>query len=409
VAETGLVIGGGIVGSAAAFFLAEAGLRVTLVDNEDPGAATLAGAGIVAPSASLRPAGPWLDLALAAGAFYPEFIAELRGEGVSETGFDTPGLLFLATDAAEQDKLGEVRQVISARRDAGAALTGDVTELDGAEVRRLFPPVWPGCRAVHVSGAGRVNGRTLLEALRAGLRRRGVTIISGRGTVRLGAPGAGGTTSAGGTTGRTAGAGIPGRAAAPRAMTEREWSIRVEGRPTRADVVVCATGAWTYGWDDADGVSVPVYPQRGQIVHLDMAPAPTGGWPIVTGFGSHYLVTFPKSRVVAGATREDYAGFDYRVTAGGQAEVLREALRVAPGLAAASVIETRIGFRPASPDGVPVIGLLGGRPGIVVATGLGPSGLTLGPYVGALAAGLARGEPPPLDLTPFGPERFAAG
>jgi D-amino-acid dehydrogenase len=185
--------------------------------------------------------------------------------------------------------------------------------------------------------------------------------------------------------------------------------VRVEGRAVGADVVVCATGAWTYAWDDVEGVNVPVYPQRGQIVHLDMAPAPTGGWPIVTGFGSHYLLSFPQSRVVVGATREDHAGYDYRVTAGGQAEVLREALRVAPGLAAASVVETRIGFRPASPDGLPIIGRLAGRSGAVVATGLGASGLALGPYVGALAAGLARGQQSPLDLTPFGPERFAAG
>jgi D-amino-acid dehydrogenase len=395
VTDTALVIGGGIVGSAAAFFLAGAGLRVTLVDNEDTGAATLAGAGIVAPGASLRPPGPWLDLALRAGAFYPGFIAELRAEGVSDTGFDTPGLLLLATDAAEQDKLGEVRRIIEERRDAGAgqsraALTGEVSELGGAEVRRLFPPAAPGCHAVHMSGAGRVNGRTLLAALRAGLRRRGGTVIQGRGTVLLGAGGLGGAAGLG----RVAGAG---------------WSVRVEGRAVRADVVVCATGAWTYAWDDVDGVSVPVYPQRGQIVHLDMAPAPTGGWPIVTGFGSHYLLTFPQSRVVVGATREDHAGFDYRVTAGGQAEVLREALRVAPGLAAASVIETRIGFRPASPDGLPIIGRLAGRSGAVVATGLGASGLTLGPYVGALAAGLARGQQSPLDLTPFGPERFATG
>jgi D-amino-acid dehydrogenase len=384
VTDTALVIGGGLVGSAAAFFLAGAGLRVTLVDNEDTGKATLAGAGIVAPGASLRSDGPELDLALRAGAFYSSLLAELDGEGVTDTGFDAPGLLFLATDAAEGAKLGEVRRSIEEHRDAGAALTGEVSELGESEVRRLFPPVAPGCHAVHVSGAGRVNGRTLLTALRTGLRRRGGQVVKGRAALRPAA------------TPRD------GRASGPGG----KWTVRVDGRPAEADVVVCATGAWTYGWDEEDGLGIPVYPQRGQILHLDMAPAPTGHWPIITGFGSHYLLTFPQSRVVAGATREDYAGFDYRVTAGGQAEVLREALRVAPGLAAASVIETRIGFRPASPDGRPIIGALAGRPGAFIATGLGASGLTLGPYVGMLAAMLARGLPPPLDLTPFRPDRF---
>ena len=63
--------------------------------------------------------------------------------------------------------------------------------------------------------------------------------------------------------------------------------------------------------------------------------------------GSHYLLAFDESVVVAGATRESGSGFDYRVTAAGQMEVLTEALRVAPGLATATIIETRVGFRPA--------------------------------------------------------------
>jgi D-amino-acid dehydrogenase len=67
-------------------------------------------------------------------------------------------------------------------------------------------------------------------------------------------------------------------------------------------------------------------------------------------------LAFDESRVVAGATREVGTGFDYRVTAAGQAEVLSEALRIAPGLGVATVIETRVGFRPVSADGRPLLG-----------------------------------------------------
>ncbi len=53
--------------------------------------------------------------------------------------------------------------------------------------------------------------------------------------------------------------------------------------------------------------------------------------------------------MVAGATRETGSGFDVRVTPGGLAEILANALSVAPGLAAGTLLETRVGLRPAGP------------------------------------------------------------
>ena len=67
------------------------------------------------------------------------------------------------------------------------------------------------------------------------------------------------------------------------------------------------------------------------------------------------------------------------MTAGGLAQVLGEALAVAPGLAAATHLETRVGFRPMGPDAKPLLGPVPGVGGLVVATGLGPTGLTMGP------------------------------
>jgi D-amino-acid dehydrogenase len=109
--------------------------------------------------------------------------------------------------------------------------------------------------------------------------------------------------------------------------------------------------------------------------------------------------------VVVGATREAGAGFDARVTVAGQRQVLDAALTLAPGLAGATVLETRVGFRPVTPDGFPLLGAVPGLDGLVVATGLGPNGLTYGPLTGVLAADLAVGRQPPVDLTPFSPTR----
>ena len=131
-----------------------------------------------------------------------------------------------------------------------------------------------------------------------------------------------------------------------------------------------------------------------------------GRWPIVVGFHSHYLLSFPDGRVVAGATRKDQAGFDVRVTASGTREALGEALRVAPGLADFTLHEIRVGLRPATPDGLPILGRVPQMENVFIATGHGASGLQLGPYSGALVADLALGKKPELDLAPFAVERF---
>jgi D-amino-acid dehydrogenase len=155
-------------------------------------------------------------------------------------------------------------------------------------------------------------------------------------------------------------------------------------------------------------VDLGVAPQRGQISHFELPGVDTSAWPVVLPVSSHYLLAFPGSRVVAGATRETGSGFDYRVTAAGQREVLEQALGAAPGLADATLLETRIGFRPASEDGLPLLGPLAAHPDVLVTTGFGPSGLTLAPLAGDLVAGLALGERPALDLTPYRPDRFTA-
>jgi D-amino-acid dehydrogenase len=89
--------------------------------------------------------------------------------------------------------------------------------------------------------------------------------------------------------------------------------------------------------------------------------------------------------------------------------VLNQALAVAPGLAPATLVETRVGFRPVGPDIRPMLGRVAGLEGLVIGNGLGPSGLTIGPYSGRLLAQAALGESPEMDLSPYDPGRTRAG
>jgi D-amino-acid dehydrogenase len=366
-----IVVGSGVVGASCAYTASCLGAEVVLADAALPGQATAAGAGIVCPWASALADDPaWYALACASARHYPGLVTELAELGETEVGYRQVGALILADSPRQQAGL---REQLLARR-AGAPEIGEVAALTGAEARGLFPPLRGDRAAVSVGGASRVDGRLLAGALARAAVRQGAAVAAGRARLACRA-------------GRVTG-------------------VTLDGQLTEADAVVAATGAWTRSFLEPAGFAVAVTPQRGQIVHLSVAPADTGRWPVVLPGGSgHYLLAFDGSRVVAGATRETGAGFDHRVTAGGLAEVLTQALAVAPGLATAGYLETRVGFRPMGPDARPLLGPVPGADGLVVATGLGPTGLTMGPYAGAVAARAALGEPPGFDLAPFNPLR----
>jgi D-amino-acid dehydrogenase len=369
-----VVIGGGIVGASAAYRLADRGARVTLVDRADDGQATAAGAGILSPGNRFPRGSDLLPLVRQATNFYRELLAGLADDGERHTGYEVVGAVHAAFTQEEVAALAAVAQVARERRAAGYHHVGEVTLLDDAEARALFPPLGATFGAVHLSGPARVDGRLLRDALHRAAARRGAALLDGHAELVV-------------ERGRAAGA-------------------RVGGRLIGADAVVVAAGAWSAAVAARLGLPLPVFPQRGQIAHLLVDDADTDRWPIVVGFGSHYLLAFPGGRVVAGATREDTAGHHPRVTAAGVHEVLGEALRLAPGLAGATLCEVRVGLRPASPDGLPVLGPAPGVPNLFLATGHGPSGLQLGPWSGAAVADLTLGEPVDLDLDPFSAGRF---
>ena len=117
------------------------------------------------------------------------------------------------------------------------------------------------------------------------------------------------------------------------------------------------------------------------------------------------MVPWADHRVAIGATVED-VGFAPEATAGGIAEIMREALRVMPGLAAATLGEVRVGLRPTSADDSPILGRLPGVENVLVATGHGANGLLLGPITGKVMSDLVQEQDPRIDLAPFSPNRF---
>ncbi len=175
------------------------------------------------------------------------------------------------------------------------------------------------------------------------------------------------------------------------------------GTKIAAGAVVIAGGAWTTELAASLGVPLGLEPQRGQISHLHLAGYDTSNWPSLSPQSDHYMVAFDDGRIVVGATRETGSGFDPRVTAHGQRHVLDNALALSPGLGSATLLETRVGLRPMPTDGVPIVGTIDGHASIHLATGFGPVGLTIAPYVGdQLGHRLVTGESVSA-LDPFAP------
>lgn len=365
------VIGGGIVGASVAYHLTTlaAGTEVVLVDSDEPGAATGAGAGIVSPWLESDPRPAYRELTFAAARAYPQLAAALSVDGEADPGYEVVGALNLAPN----DQLVELADRAEGVRASGGLEIGEVEVLDAAEATRRFPPLEERAGAVWVSGAARVDGNTMRSALLAQARRAGIRELHGRARLDL-------------RSGRLVG-------------------IRVGEDAIPAAAVVIAAGAWSADVGHTAGAEIDVRPQRGQIVHLHLDDTNTAQLPIVqTTWTNHYLLAFAGSRVVIGATRES-VGFDPRITCAGLAQVLTEALNTAPGLRDATILETRVGFRPTSRDGLPLLGRIPAEPRVIIATGAGHYGLTPGPYLGMLAAELVTGHEPAMDISAFAPLR----
>jgi D-amino-acid dehydrogenase len=362
------VVGAGVLGASAAYHLTKQGADVVIVDDCAEGRATAAGAGIVCPWSSPIEDADWYLLAQLGGKYYPALVASMASEGEGSVSYRRTGALVLQRNPVDLDRAERrVRSRIISEPEAGA-----VERLSPKEARELFPALSDEYHALHIAGAARVDGQALSQALCRLATRSGAAFL--RGTARL----------------EASGGSIRG--------------VRVDDNLIETDEVILTGGAWANNALSPLGFRIAVEPQRGQILHLRLSGVETARWPVLLPLTPYYLLAFDDSRVVVGATRETGSGFDYRVTATGLAEILQVALSIAPGLANATVLETRVGFRPMPKDAKPMMGRIKGVEGLIVGNGLGHSGLMIGPYAGKLLAELALRFEPEIDLSPYTPQ-----
>ncbi len=380
------VVGGGIVGTSAAAFLADAGARVTVYERE----------------------------AIAAG-------ASGRNSGVVQQPFD-PVLVPLYRDTVEIYRSFDREDVDLgfrlASRPAGLLLVSRSTEvvdglaadlralypelapetLDADATLRLEPALAPGTVACRIEIGYPVVPSAPTYAMATLAERRGATIRQGR-------------------------------AAVPVIEDGRCTGVDVGGRFVPADAVVVAAGPWTPEAVDPSGRWRPIRPVWGVVVEtlladppghvlelaemdealgtdLSAGPVRAGGLDAVhdedgsTGFS---LVTAGGVSVVGSTFLEREPDLDAWVE-----PLLTRGARFVPAIADAPIREVRACARPAAADGRPLIGRVPGVDGLFVCSGHGPWGITTGPASGRLVADLVLGRatadriPAPLRADRFG-------
>ena len=164
------------------------------------------------------------------------------------------------------------------------------------------------------------------------------------------------------------------------------------------------TGAWSTASITPPHLSIT--PRKGQM----LAVALPSSLPLnlVLRTSDIYIVprtTGPNAgRAIIGATVED-AGFDKTVHPADIDRLHSLAADLLPDLAHAPQLEAWAGLRPATPDGLPLLGLIPNRPNQFIATGHYRNGILLAPATAHLMAQLLSDEHPAIDLSPYSPNR----
>jgi glycine oxidase len=370
-----LIIGGGVIGCAVAFSLAQRGYKVTVLEQSriEAGAAhgrgpeaSTAAAGILgAQIEGLRGDGPLTQLCLESRALYPAWESTIRERTGCDVELRLVGVITVAFSAAQRAALEaqvawqERADLRVERLDAAAAAA-----LEPSLSREVFGGVW-------FPEDARVDPPSLLAALRLAAEQAGVALRAEAFVRRVLI-----------RSGRAAGV------------------VLSDGTTIEGDAVVVSAGSWSSLIGETSLPDDAIAPARGQIIELKL-PAPVLHG-VVEG-PDCYLSPRDDGRVLVGSTIE-LVGFRPGATATAIRDLLTAAIRLLPALGDATLSRAWAGFRPRSTDERPLIGTVGIE-GLFVATGHYRNGVLLAPITGEIVASLIAGAPPPFDLSPFDPRR----
>jgi len=363
-----VIVGGGIVGMTAAYYLAKAGVPSVVVERDAIGSHASGFAyGGLSPLSGFGIPGPMAEIAQDGMRLHRELAKSL----VEETGIDVDFRVrsSLALAFTEED----VRRLRAALSWQQLQPGYTVRWLDVADARRVESRISDETiGATLTEGGGAVEPYRLVLALTRASERLGVRVRHGR------------------------------------AIGLRRDGGRVTGVVLERETLSCASavlalGPWSAEASDWIGVPIAVRPLKGQILRLQ-APGPPVECSV--GWGHNYATTKTDGLLWAGTTEEE-AGFDEETSVAARDEIGEALVRMLPAMADAQVAQQTACLRPVASDGLLVLGGVPALDRLYVATGGARKGILYGPAMGYAIASLVIGRETDVALQQFAPGRFA--
>jgi len=376
-----LVIGAGVIGAATAYFAAQQGLSVTVLDKGLPASGTSSACegNILVSDKEL---GPELELTRYSLGVWHNDLAEHK----KLWEFESKGGIIVAS---RESSLASLNRVMAVQKGFGV----DVEELDQAALREAEPHISPEA----LGGASYREDCQVQPMLVAAHLVRLATVAGARFIADTPV-----------TAFMRSGSGRDGG---------RVTGVRTPRGDFPAGAVVNCTGTWAGELAAMAGVEVPVLPRRGFVMvteplppmvrhkvyaaeYIDNVGSSDAGLqasPVVEGT--------PAGSILIGSTRER-VGFDHTVSTAALGLLARNATSLFPFLERVKAIRHYHGFRPYCPDHLPVIGHDERAPGLWHAAGHEGAGIGLSAGTGKLLAQALAGLAPDMDLSPFAPARF---
>ncbi|MCF7821066.1 MAG: glycine oxidase ThiO [Mariprofundaceae bacterium] len=361
------VVGGGIIGCLTACYLKQLDIDVTVVERGETGReSSWAGAGI------LCPIHPWLypdaftHLIDASLGMYPGFQADIEAKTGISIEWVRSGLLIPFFD---DDKTDHWQAAIEWSNRFG----WQVEELDTKQTLEREPALSPRLhRSLLWPEVGQLRNPRLLAAVRAWMGQLGVATVEHAEVIGLLKQG-------------DAAAGV----------------VCADGRNIESDQVLLAGGSWSGELARQMGFELPVEPVKGQIVLLKGEP---GVMHAIVKHDDAYFVPRVDGRILVGASME-HVGFKPGTTDEVIGRLMASMARIAPGLKGLEIEEKWMGFRPGSPDGMPLLGPVTSIPGLWVASGHYRNGVALAPITAKLMSRWMADSEPEMDLSTFAVDR----
>ncbi|MFO0829575.1 MAG: FAD-dependent oxidoreductase [Phycisphaerales bacterium] len=413
-----VIVGAGIVGLSTAWFLLKRGVRVTILDQEPIGeSASCGNAGLLSIGhyPLTRPGASWRGIKWMFDSTSPLFIKpRLSGELISwlwnfhrhcnhahldrcmhvlcDMGFKTLRIYerMIAEESIEcdyardgwLDVVMKQENMDAAEAEAQALLPFGYSykRLSGAELRERDPLIRDEVAgAIHYLDSAHAHPGDLLAGICTACVRRGATL----------------------------------RTDTPVIGFERSMSgdivgpVLADGSVVEADATVLAAGVWSTDLAATIGLRVPMVGARGYHVQLSGLPRqPSTGMVLHETFVAVTPMQHDDEAQVrlAGTLEIDRLGQPWRRERMNM--LAKGATRYLHGIESATAISEWAGYRPCTPDGMPVLGFIPSAPHLLIATGHAMLGMTLGPITGEAAVEMLFGETPCFDVSMLRADRF---